>query len=442
MNVHRMGSPLRWAVTLAAVMTAAACNMVNPDRPVPQPDTIVYGNLLDVKPGAEGEGSVVVHLRVGAPRLLVKEQQKEGRPTPAVEGGLEAEVTAGPDTVLVLAEGRSLDDLPAGTEMVAIPVAGTTRMIGTEKVLVDAAYLVDFASYRHWKLPKLEQGASPPPVEDPARINSAGIERAPVPLAGGRVLYFSARYRRPWQPDGHYFGARRPGLPDPEQANGAIQRPYRTELQHEGWSKPAPVAFFGVEDTTSVEVSWVNPEETRCLVTVTPPEGVPWVGVATRKSGTSPWGGIERVEGLGKEDAQDGVFLAGSSKMIVFSTQRSGSPDLFLLSPKKSPQPMPLDPRINTPGSEWGPRVGPKNELLFCRENHQLLYVGGVVRPVRLPGAFRTVITEANPTRDGAWVFFCRPQYTPVEQDQDIWVASWSADGKLGQPKAVDEWRP
>lgn len=440
MRRHWRGSLVRWTLTLAAFVAAGGCNMVNPDRPVSQPDTTVFGNLLQVTKGTGGDGAVVLHVKVGAPRLLLKEQEKEGRPTPAMEGGLQAEVTAGPDTVVVLAGGRSLGDLPAGTEIVVIPVSGTTRMVGTKKVLLDAAYLLDFASYRHWKLPKLEQGGAQHPVEDPARINSAGIERAPVPLAGGRVLYFSARYRRPLEPGGRFLGARRKGLPDPKK--GAVLRPYRTELKKDGWSEPAPVVFPDVADTTSIEISWVDPKETRCLVTVTPPEGVPWVGEATRKSGKAAWGGIERVESLGKEDARDGVFLAGSSTMIVFATRRSGSSDLFLSSPEKSPMPMPLDPRINTPGSEWGPRVGPKNELLFCREDRQLLYVGGVVRPVRLPGTFRIVITEANPTRDGSWVFFCRPQYTPVDQDQDIWVAAWSAGGKLGEPVAVDAWRP
>jgi len=436
------GSLVLWVLMLVAAVAVAGCNLVNPERPVPQPDTTIYGNLLGVTPASDGGGAVVIQLKVGAPRLLVKEQQKEGRPTPSVQGGVQAQVTAGPDTVLVLAGGRSLDDLPAGTEMVAIPVAGTTRMVGTEKVLADAAYLLDFASYRHWRLPKLEQGAGPPPVEDAARINSAGIERAPVPLSGGRVLYFAARYRRPWRAGGHVFGARRPGLPDPEQGGAIVERPYRTELGEDGWSQPAPVVFPGVDEKSSLEVSWVDPAETRCLVTLIPPDGVPWVGVSSRSSKKAAWGAIERVEALGKEDAQDGVFLAGRSKMIVFATQRSGSSDLFLLSPKKSATPMPLDPRINTPGSEWGPRVGPKNELLFCREDRQLLYVGGVVHPISLPGPFRKVLTEANPTRDGAWVFFCRPQYTPVEQDQDIWVARWSADGKLGEPVAVDDWRP
>jgi len=436
------GSFLRWTLTALALGAVAACNMVNPERPAPQPDTIIFGNLLGVTPVQEAKGKVRVELKVGAPRLLVNEQEKEGRPTPSLEGGIQGEVTAGPDTVIVLAGGRSLKDIPGGTEMVAIPVAGTTRMVGTKKVLADAAYLLDFASYRHWRLPKLDPEADEPGAQDPSRINSAGIEHAPVPLDGGKVLYFTARYRRPWRAGGPVYGARRPGLPDPAEGGGIVERPYRTALDGGSWSQPEPVVFPDLDPKTSLQISWVDPSETRCLVTVTPPDGKAWIGASSRKTTKASWGKLGRLEALGEEDARDGVYLAGSSTMIVFATGRTGSSDLFLLSPKKSKKPMPLDPRINTPGSEWCPRVGPKNELLFCRGDRQLLYVGGVVRPVRLSGPYRKVLTEASPTRDGAWVFFCRPQYTPADQDQDIWVAPWSPDGALGEAVAVDGWRP
>jgi len=435
-------SLLRWVVITLAVTVAAGCNLVDPERPTPQPDTVIFGNLLDIAPAGDDRGFQTVRLRVGSPRLLVKEQRKEGRPTSSVEGSVQAEVSVGPDTVLVLAEGRTLEDLPGGTEMVAVPVAGTTRMVGSKKVLAEAAYLLDFVSYSRWRLPKLQQGGGPPPAEDAARINSSGIEHAPVPLDGGKVLYFTARLRRPWQAGGPAIGARRPGLPDPAKGSEIVERAFRAELGKDGWSEPVPVIFSGIDGKTSVEVSWVSSGETRCLVTVIPPDGVPWVGVSVRSSKDEKWGKVERLELLGKEDSRDAVYLAGSTKMVVFSTSRRGSPDLFLFSSKSSEGPKPLDPRIDTPGPEWCPRVGPKNELLFCRGDRQLLYVGGVVRPLRLPGAFRKVLTEANPTRDGAWVFFCRPRYTPVDQDQDIWVAPWSADGKLGEAVAVDDWRP
>ncbi len=440
----RINVLLTWAAVAGMVAAGAGCRMVDPERPTPQPDTTVYGNLLQVSPGPEGTESVVVQLRVAPPRLLVRDQAEHGTPTPSVEGGLTAEVTTGPDTVVVLDGGRALEDVPAGTEMVALPVEGTTRMVGSSRILMEARYLMDFETYRRWKLPLLAGHEAPPEESDPARINSPGIEHAPVPLQGGRVLYFTARPRRPWKAGTGWVGAPRPGLPFPGEDGSAVERVYRTELGEGGWSAPSPVVFGGLGETDSVELSWMDPGETRCLLTVRPAEGEPWVGVAVRKNTRAAWGDVERLEALGDGDAWDAVYLAGSSTMLAFVSTRTGtgSSDILLLNPKAGNEPTPLDPRINTPGAEWSPRVGPANELLFCRNDRQLLYVGGVARAARLPGRFRTVLTEANPTRDGQWVFFCRPRYTPGELDQDIWVARWSVDASFTDPVPVDDWRP
>jgi hypothetical protein len=79
-------------------------------------------------------------------------------------------------------------------------------------------------------------------------------------------------------------------------------------------------------------------------------------------------------------------------------------------------------------------------QLFFCRGDHQLLLAGGVVKPLRVPGPHRRLLTQANPTRDGKWVFFCMPRFTPVELDQDLYVAPWREDGTLGEPAPVDDW--
>jgi len=438
-------NPLLTGAAVAAILAAGAgCGMVDPERPTPQPDTTVYGNLLQL---AEGDGSteaVVVHLRVAPPRLLVREQQERGTPTPAVEGGLTAEVAAGPETVVILQEGRTLEEVPAGTELVALPVPGTTRMVGSSRILMEARYLLDFESYRRWKLPVLADDEEPAAPGDPARINSPGIEHSPVPVRGGEVLYFTARHRRPWKEGMDWIGPPRPGLPVPAPGGSPVERVFRSELGPEGWSAPAPVAFPGPGETDSVQLSWMDPGETRCLLTVRPEEGEPWVGVSTRRTPGAPWGTVERLEVLGEQDAWDAVYLAGSSTKLAFVSTRTGtgSSDILLLDPGAGADPVPLDPRINTPAAEWASRVGPDNELLFCRNDRQFLYVGGVARPARLPGPFRTVLTEANPTRDGQWIFFCRPRYTPLELDQDIWVARWSAGGVFSDPVPVDDWRP
>ena len=103
---------------------------------------------------------------------------------------------------------------------------------------------------------------------------------------------------------------------------------------------------------------------------------------------------------------------------------------------------MPLEPRICTLGHEWNPRTGPQGELFFCRENQQLAFKGGTVHPLRLPGEHRTVFTQAAPTEDGKWVFFCIPKFRPVMMDDDIYVASIDETLVLGPPIPVDEWRP
>ncbi len=429
------------AVTGAILL--AGCNMMNPDRPEPQPDTTVYGNLLEVTKDAKHPDMSVVHLKVGIPRALVKADEEHRRPTPAIGSKITAEVTVGPDSVVLRRGGPAvLKDFDPGTEMVALPVAGTTRMVGADRLLCEAAYLMDFETYRRWRLPKLG-GGEQADNGDPARINSPGVEHSPVPVGAGRVLYFAAHLRPAWKPGAPFIGARRPGLPDPSGESAAAERSYRTELEAGGWTAPRPVVFPGMAAKAVVRVTWVNEAETACLLTIVDKAGgKPWVGRSERPSAARPWGPVERLKQLGKDPAEDAVYLAGSSTMLGFARPgATTNEDLFLFTPKKG-KPMPLDPRINTPGREWCPRVGPTNQLFFCRGDRQLEYTHGAVRAVRLPGRFRKVITEANPTRDGAWIFFCRPRYTPVELDQDIFVARWNEDGSLGEAIPVDDWRP
>ncbi len=429
---------------LAGLVAVAGCNMVNPDRPQPQPDTIVYGSLVTTAPDAKRPNTSIVRLHVQAPRELAKASKAKGRPVPSVGKGITAEVSVTPDTV-VLRQGKpaaALTAFPVGTEMVALPVGGTTRMIGSQRVLCDASYLVDFATYRRWRLPKLGGAAGAAAPDDPARINSSGVEHSPVPLRGGRVLYFAAHLRASWTAKGRPFGALRKGLPKPGGPLGLAERTYRTELTSKGWTPPQLVVFPQMDDEAVVKVSWVDEAETRCLVTLRKPGGQAWVGVSVRRSAARPWGPIKRLVELGKGDAEDAVYLAGSTSMIGFSRKSADkNADLYLFTQKRG-RAMPLDPRINTPSPEWCPRVGPVNQLFFCRADRQLEYTKGAVRPVRLPGAFRLVLTEANPTRDGHWMFFCLPHYTPVELDQDIYVAPWHKDGSLGTPVPVDQWRP
>jgi hypothetical protein len=153
---------------------------------------------------------------------------------------------------------------------------------------------------------------------------------------------------------------------------------------------------------------------------------------------------VVRIDALGEENAADGVYLAGSRSKVVFTANWAGNPnsDLVLYDPNVAETPQLLTPPINSAASEWGARVGPKNELFFVREDRQLVLMGGGLQQLRLPTPHRAVLTEAVPTADGTWIFLCRPEYWPVELDQDIWVARWVGGGRLGEPIPVDDWRP
>lgn len=429
---------------LAAIL-ALGCDALRVQKPTPQPDTTVYGTLMGVESAPEQPEAKVLRIKVGMPRVLAGKRAEEGRPAvPKAEEGLIALAAVTPDTVAVF-EGRPVPDLgrfKPGMDVVVLPSPGTTTLEGTQLLHVRAALVTDFASFRAWRLPKALPGDTATPPGDPGRINSPGVEHAPVPVRNGRVLYFSAHLRRPWKKDGEWIGARRPGLPVPTGDRPAVERTYRTELKGSGWTPPQPVVFPGLDDALTVRVSWMNDDETLCLVSVRGADGNRWVGRSERASAGKPWGGVERLKEAGEGSAEDAVFLAGSRTSFAFTTDRGGSLDIYLFYPKRSSEPQPLDPRIDTVGNEWAPRTGPKNELLFCRGDRQLLYVKGVARPMRIEAPLRIPVTEANPTRDGKWIFACLPHYTPLDMDQDIVVMHWLGPTKLGDPVPVDQWRP
>ncbi len=431
---------------LVAVVVAGACDLLDPTRPAIQGDTTLFGNLLEVNRLAGDDEAWQVRMRIGVPRALAKAEAAGGQPTPTLEEGLIADVRVTTDTV-VLVDGAPffIEDVDPGTEIVVLPVAGTTRMVGTSNVTVDAGYLTDFTTYRRWQLP----GLPAPEGEvdsrrDPARINSAGVEHAPVPVGDGSVLYFAARLRPPKAQGEPWLGALRDGLAEPSSDTAMVERSYRTQLTATGWTAPALVRFPELDDAALVRVSWVSDDETSCLVTVAPADGPSWIGRSARPSADASWGALEVVEAFGSDNVDDGVYLAGSASKIVFTANWAGNPqtDLVLFDPGVSETPQLLTPPINTAASEWGVRVGPRNELLFVRDDRQLALIDGTLQQVRIPSPHRAVITEVAPTRDGAWVFLCRPSYQPVEVDQDIWVARWVGGGRLGEPVPVDDWHP
>ncbi len=430
-------------VVLVSVMLAAlgGCDLVDPMRSTPQVDTETFGNLLDAAPDPVRENAWIAKVRIAVPRALGRSD--EARPTPDVAGGINAVVVVTSDTVVVVDDRpTALMDIGLGTEIVAIPVPGTTTMVGENEIHLEAAQLMDFVSYARWRLPKLELAGGPAEIiEDVDRINTAGVEGAPVPVGDGTVLYFTGRLRPPELPGGPWIGAQRNGLPSPAEGERSFDRGFRTQLGDDGWSIPELVVIPGIDPREHVKLTWVSADERRCFVTVSDPDGSPWVGVSERTSSSASWGEVVRMEGTGDGDAFDAVAMTGSSSRTVFATTRNGSGDLFLFDPEIGPAQQ-LQAEINTGGLEWGARIGPANELYFVRADRQLRFQGGRVNEVRLPGPHRSVLIEAAPTADGAYLFFSVPKFRPFDFDLDIQVAPIHADGTLGEAQPVDEWRP
>ena len=340
-------------VTLAIVCLVAAggCDLVDPARPSAQPDTEVFGNLLEVSRDEVDSTVWMVRIQVGTPRLIRAAEAESGKPTPGVEQSLVATVTVGSDSVVIAGDRPArLEDIDPGTEIVVIPVPGTTHMKGSNDLRVEAETIIDFATYRMWRLPNLETG-NLPEVNDPLLINSDGAEIAPVPVAGGRVLYFSTQLRPPATDGEAWHGTVRDGLAVPIENAVNAERSYRTQLTEDGWAQPELVRFPGLEESIQTRVSWVSADETECLLTVTDADSIPWVGRASRSDASAPWGEATRIEGLGV-DAHDGVYLTGSRSKILFVSTRGGRErgDLFLYDPTNDGGAMPLEPVRLVPG--------------------------------------------------------------------------------------------
>ncbi len=430
----------RWrfgpVVVLMLALVVGGCGLTDPERPTSQPDSEIYGEILEIRED-RATGETVVVIKFGMPAALKVLRSEDGQENPSLEEDLEAEVTVDEETVVVVnGLAGPLDRLVAGGDVVALPVPGTTLMYGTRRLTCRAKMILGIPSFQQWKLPvTLPEEALSPVRQDPTRVNSDGVERAPVTVAEGRVLYFSGKPELPW------IGARRAGMSEPQGAAAPL-RTYRTELSEDGWSTPELVVLPGTQDARAVSVTWMAADETDCLVTVSTEE-TSWIGRSQRPDPGSPWGPVEQLE-LEREPAFDGVFLAGSRELVAFSAFQGAraTRDLFLLGREDGALVVkPLPPVINTVGDEWGPRVGPDNELFFNREDQQLRLMEGAVDSVRLPGSTRIPVSECNPTSDGRWMFCVSVRYTPVELDRDIIVASWDGES-MGEPIMVDDWRP
>jgi CNT family concentrative nucleoside transporter len=436
-------SKVGWIALLCAVSVCAGCDLLDPVRPSAVPDVEVFGNFVSLSEQPDAPGQFIVQIQVGPPRALERASEEEGEEPPPRSEGVVAKVLVTADTV-VFQEGRpgDVEAISPGTEVVVVPMAGSSRMRGTTDLEVSAEAFMDFETYRRWRLPKLE-GDALPIREDPAAINSDGVERGAVPVGDGSVLYFSARRRAPADADAPWQGARRDGLTDGTEASPPRMRSYRTEVQADGWTPPEVVGFAGLDEAVSVTVSWVAEDERSCLVTVVEGPGAPpWVGEAQRRAKTSSWGPVTRLDVLGEADAAGAHRLDQGGAQLVFASKRHGgaAEDLFILTHEDTVKR--LDLEVNTASPEVHPRVGKANQLYFTRGDRAMTLRGDVVTEVRPGWPHRALVPEAAPTTDGRWVFLTVLSLAAGEPDMDLMVAPLGEDGAIGRPVPVDGWRP
>lgn len=432
--------------TLLAVLFLGGCAIQDTTTPVPQPDTLILGRLAAVRAVTEEPGVFEAEIKAGLPETLVAVMRREGRPIPQLEKDLAVKVRVTPDTVCIV-EGQPTDlaVFRVGQEVAVVPKPGSCAMVGSKLLLAEAGEFYHFLAYETHHLPRAlaELPASVTERTDPARINSAGQEQTPLPLAGGKVVYFAAGLVPPVKDGGAPFGTVRPGMRDAAGklapwAVGGV-RPYRVAWNGKGWQPPEPVVFPGLAEDASARITWINEDESDCLVEVMTPGVPPFLAQSHRPSASAPWGPLERCAAAVGERTGGGQRFGTESKSLVWTVFTEGGSDLWLATGGAVGQP--LEPRINTLGSEWAPRVGPGNVLYFCREQRQLLFASGIVQEVRLAGAQRRPLLEATPTKDGALLFFRVPRYAPGQVEWDLAMAAKEGKG-WGTAVPLDDWRP
>jgi hypothetical protein len=441
-----MRGPLR---VLAVAALAVGCGMQDTNTPVPQPDSLILGRISAIRENPAGSGVWEVEIREGLPEQMQNAMRREGRAVPALDKDVNMRVRVTGDTVCVAGlRAGDLGDFRVGQEVAVNPLPGTTAMTGTKLITADAAELYVFSAYRLRFLPRsleaLPEEVTAP--SDPKRINSAGLEMTPLPVQGGKVVYFAAGLL-PGIPLGGKeakpVGAVRQGM---RERSGALLpwavgglRPYRVAWGKSGWEEPQVVDLPDLPATAKARFTWVKDDETACLVEVTAADGSRELLAGQRGSTASTWGKLERLNLPSGPNIGDGQRFGKLLKALVWTAYDASGSDLWL-SMEGKPGQM-LEPRINTMGPEFAPRVGPNTTLYFCRADRQLLFAGGVVQEVRLPGAQRRPLLEAVPAKDGALLFFRVPRFTPGALDWDLAVASRTGS-EWGQTVLLDDWKP
>ncbi len=428
-------------VLVVLVLGLWACAKDVTKTPIPQEDVLIVGRLLSASESPTEAGVVNLEIRMGVPESLKPVMRKEGRPIPEAEEQTVAKVRVDRSSVCVV-EGQpgEVSRLRVGQEVVVVPASGSCAMVGTKELLADAAEVYDFRSYQVRFLPKSleELPAWVGERQDPRKVNSSGREVSPVPVKGGRVLYFSAGLLSPLAEGGSPRGAVRPGMSQGDRllpwVKGGGVRPYRTEFVNGAWTAPEPLVFPNLAEDASLRVTWVSEDETALLGELRLPDREPQLVQASRQ-GKGVWGPIEAVPEAAGKASGDGQRFGQKLQALVWTVYDLGSSDLWLKLAEGNGQP--LEPKINTLGPEWAPRLAPNTTLYFCRGDRQLVFAKQTVTEVRLPGKQRLPLQEAAPTADGSLLFYRLPRYTPGELDWDIFVSRREGES-WGPPVPVD----
>jgi hypothetical protein len=439
----------RATFTVAVVLLLVSCSLQDTNTPIPQADALILGRITAIREAGGDPGMWEVEVREGLPEAMRDAMRRDGRAVPELAKDVKVRVRVTPDTVCVSRlRAGDLADFRVGQEVAINPVTGTTAMTGSKLLTADAAELYLFSAYQLRFLPR-SLSSLPADVtrpDDPKRINSAGLETTPLPLDGGRIVYFAAGLRPGVtleHNEGTPVGAVRPGMRDHSGTLAAWAvggfRPYRVVWAHGAWATAEPVEFPGLAPELSARVTWIGADETACLVEVTKADGTKNLFAASRASGTASWGPLAKLELPSGPSVGDAQRFGKQLKALVWTAYTGAGSDLWL-SLEDKPGKM-LEPRINTMGPEYAPRVGPNTTLYFCRADRQLLFAGGVVQEVRLPGVQRRPLLDATPTADGSLLFFRVPRFTPGTLDWDLAVAQRAGSG-WGQPVLLDDWKP
>ncbi len=437
-----------WFV-LALIALSAGCGLQDTNTPVPQADSLILGRIAAIREAAGEPGVWEVEIKEGLPEQMQDAMRRGGRLVPTLDKDVTVRVRVTGDTVCVAGfRAGNLDDFRVGQEVAVNPVTGTTAMTGSKLITADAAEFYLFSAYRLRFLPRSLESL-PDEVKtpaDPKRINSAGLEMTPLALQGGKVVYFAAGLL-PGIPLGGKeapaVGAVRPGMR--ERAGDLMPwtvggfRPYRVAWGKGGWTEPQPVELADLMPGTKARFTWISDDETSCLVEVTLADGTRQLLTGQRASAKIPWGKLAKVELPGGPSIGDAQRFGKQLKALVWTVYDPSGSDLWL-STEGRPGQM-LEPRINTMGPEYAPRVGPNTTLYFCRADRQLLFASGVVQEVRLPGLQRRPLLEAVPAKDGSLLFFRVPRFTPGALDWDLAVAPRAGSG-WGKPVLLDDWKP